>query len=140
MLRFVFFLFVTLAAPAKADPLAFASQARVQAGLPPLRIAPALAQAAQVQANHMARVRRAGHDGPGGSRLVDRLRAAGFAGCYVAENVAAGQRTGRAVVRAWMTSPPHRANILDPTLSHGAVARAEGRGGPYWAMVLGGPC
>ncbi len=62
-----------------------------------------------------------GHYGPGGQTPADRLREAGWirsgsVGYSIGENIAWG--TGRfaspqAIVAAWMSSPPHRANILD---------------------------
>jgi uncharacterized protein YkwD len=60
------------------------------------------------------------HVSPGGQTPLDRIRASGFiakrVGWRVGENIAWGTMwlaTPRAIVRAWMASPGHRANILD---------------------------
>lgn len=130
-----------LTASAQADALSHASAERVAEGLSPLTFDPRLAFAAQDQANHMARTGRVGHDGHGGSSVFERVRGTGVAACFIAENVAAGQRLDRAVIRDWMRSPGHRANILNRDVESGAVASARGRNGRlYWAMVLAGRC
>ena len=56
----------------------------------------------------------------------------------VGENVAYGYPTGRAVVKAWMQSPGHRANILDPGYRLlGMAMRRSDSGTPYAAQVFG---
>lgn len=47
-----------------------------------------------------------------------------------AENVGYGDVTPERLVELWMASAGHRANVLDPALTHlgsGAVRRADGR-------------
>ncbi|WP_179379008.1 CAP domain-containing protein [Jannaschia marina] len=123
------------------DALSQASAERQRVGLPPLTMNSRLAAAAEAQARHMARSQRIGHRGTGGSSFAERIRATGYPLCHGAENVAGGQRDATAVTRAWMTSPAHRANILNPRLTDGAVAAVrDGRGRLWWAMVLAGPC
>ncbi|MEM8851936.1 MAG: CAP domain-containing protein [Pseudomonadota bacterium] len=128
------------AASGSADALALASQARVSRGLSPLRADPRLAAAAEEQAEFMARRGKIGHDGRGGSTVLERVRAVGVEGCHMAENVAAGQRSAAQVHGDWMGSAGHRANILNSNLDSGAVASVEGNGMIWWAMVLAGPC
>jgi uncharacterized protein YkwD len=63
------------------------------------------------------------HVGPGGQTLLTRIEASGFipnghVGYTLGENIAWGTLwlgTPRAIVRAWMASPGHRANILNPS-------------------------
>lgn len=59
------------------------------------------------------------HVSPSGSELTDRLTAAGYLGgagsWIVGENIAWGESylaTPANIVKAWMNSPPHKANIL----------------------------
>lgn len=59
------------------------------------------------------------HVSPDGSELTDRLTASGYLGhpgsWMVGENIAWGEAylaTPANIVKAWMNSPPHRANIL----------------------------
>jgi uncharacterized protein YkwD len=80
------------------------------------------------------------HEGPDGSQVWDRAVAAGVRLPKVAENIAAGQRTPAEVVRGWMDSPGHRANILDRDLTQIGVGRVEGGSyGVYWTQVFGAP-
>lgn len=60
------------------------------------------------------------HVSPDGSELTDRLTASGYLGhpgsWMVGENIAWGEAylaTPANIVKAWMNSPPHRANILN---------------------------
>ncbi len=54
------------------------------------------------------------------------------------ENVAMGYPTGRRVVRAWMHSPGHRANLLEPSYRiMGLAVRRDDQGRPYAAQVFG---
>jgi uncharacterized protein YkwD len=54
------------------------------------------------------------------------------------ENVAYGYPTGRKVVRAWMRSDGHRANILEPSYRIlGMAMRRSEDGTPYAAQVFG---
>ena len=57
------------------------------------------------------------HTSPGGATLLDRVRAVGYGGRRVAAGEALAWAQGRlatprAIVRAWMASPPHRAVLL----------------------------
>jgi uncharacterized protein YkwD len=53
----------------------------------------------------------------------------------VAENLAMGQRTSREVVRDWMNSPGHRANILNRRHRRiGVAAFITPRGTIYWCQ------
>jgi uncharacterized protein YkwD len=49
-----------------------------------------------------------------------------------------GYLTPRAVMRAWMNSPGHRANILSRSFRHIGVRRS-GNGTLYWTMDLARP-
>jgi len=53
----------------------------------------------------------------------------------VAENIAMGQRHSREAVRDWMSSPGHRANILDSGHRRIGVAAYRARSGTiYWCQ------
>ena len=62
-----------------------------------------------------------------GSRVVERYRRAGGSGLSAGENLGAGESI-RSIVEAWMESPSHRRNILNPDwYSAGAgIIRMEG--------------
>jgi len=56
--------------------------------------------------------------------------------CNMGENIAKGQKSPRAVVRAWMHSKGHRANILSRRYSDLGVGFCRGR----WVQTFGGGC
>ncbi|MCD6290677.1 MAG: CAP domain-containing protein [Anaerolineae bacterium] len=93
------------------------NQARMQAGLPPLKLNEALRQAARAHARDMAENNFFGHVGSDGSTLVDRINRVNYPNwLYAAENIAAGFAKPADVVNAWLASPHHRANLLHPNL------------------------
>jgi uncharacterized protein YkwD len=104
---------------------------RAARNLPKLSPSSCLKQFAAKQAQKMADQSRLFHQplAPIANRC--HLRAAG-------ENVAYGFPNGSAVVRAWMNSPPHRANILNRNYRQMAIAaRQNSKGAWYVAQVFG---
>ncbi|HVZ43985.1 MAG TPA: CAP domain-containing protein [Ramlibacter sp.] len=80
------------------------------------------------------------HVSRAGSHPADRVEAAGYHWRSVAENIAAGQFDTNGVMKAWMESPGHCSNIMDPKYSEIGVACVQNPGsyyGGYWTMVLG---
>jgi uncharacterized protein YkwD len=115
---------------------------RARAGLAPLRENPRLAYAAQLQSDQMGSISRLDHvlQKAPYPRPADRLAAARYAWQAYAENVAMGQRSAAEVVSAWMSSPSHRANILNPAYTELGVGVATDEAGrPYYAQVFGRP-
>jgi stress response protein SCP2 len=109
-------------------------------GLRALTVDQRLAAAAQAHSADMVRRAFFAHESPDGRQVWDRAVAAGYAYRKVAENIAAGQHTAEEVVRGWMGSPGHRANILDGDLTQIGVGRADGGSyGVYWTQVFGTP-
>lgn len=110
--------------------------ARAQSGLAPLALDPQLSARAQSHACDMARRGYFDHTAPDGTGLMDRAR--GLTGyCAFAENIARGQQDIPTVMAIWLRSPGHRANLLDPGLTHVGLGRAAGA---HWVQVFAGPC
>ena len=104
-----------------ADPIAqqvldLTNAYRAQANLPPLRLNAALSAAATAHSQDMAYGDFFGHAGSNGSTLSNRLDATGYLYDAAGENIAAGLATPTTAVQAWIKSPEHRANLLDPDL------------------------
>jgi len=78
--------------------------------LPGLVASAKLDRSAQDWTNSMV----ASDDFTHGDAFMNRISATGFDWATVGENIATGYETPAAVVRAWMRSPGHCANILDP--------------------------
>jgi uncharacterized protein YkwD len=115
---------------------------RAQNGLPPFKVSALLMQAAQIQADQMASLNQMAHVLPGARypEPQDRLAAVGYRWRSYGENVAYGQSTPATAVTAWMGSPGHRANILNPGLTELGTAVATGSDGrPYYVQVFGTP-
>jgi len=131
--------------PAKAEAAVrcLINQRRASAGLKPLRFSAKAAKAAQRHTNDMVRRRYFDHRSPGGSSVGDRASGAGLRWSTVGENIAVGQRTPASVVRGWMRSPGHRANILHRSFTVlGVGASPRGTGGyrgPTWTQVFARP-
>jgi len=70
----------------------------------------------------------------------DRLAAAQYVWEAYGENVAMGQRSAAEVVSAWMKSPGHRANILNPRYTELGIGYAlDAAGRPYYAQLFARP-
>jgi len=117
----------------RTSELCLINRVRVHYGLVPLQYNAELRDSATGHSDSMVVHRYFGHEGPGGS-VDSRISRAGYlshAGSFViGENIGGG--TGRhwgspkAVFEEWMHSPPHRANILDPSFRDAGVGVARG--------------
>jgi uncharacterized protein YkwD len=80
------------------------------------------------------------HTSPGGTTYLRRIRWAGYRPRRAAENLAAGQTSPEDVVRVWMESPGHRANMLDCGLLEvgvGFASNANATFNHYWVQDFG---
>jgi uncharacterized protein YkwD len=90
------------------------------------------------------------HDGPAGDTLFTRAETVGYltrdvSTWTLAENIAYGsgrRGTAAGIVKAWMGSAPHRANILTPSIRDAGVGIAAGMpdggaGGATFTLDLG---
>ena len=115
---------------------------RVRADLTPLRRNAELARAAQLQAEQMAAAGKLAHEVPRSRypTLSSRLRLVGYAWRSIAENVAEGYTSGAALMAGWMTSAPHRANVLSVKYTETGVGMARSKSGrTYHAQVFARP-
>lgn len=111
------------------------ADARRTAGLPPLAPDPVLARLARDHAIDMRQGRFFGHVSPTRGNLADRMRAIGVGSPRVAENVARGPSAGR-IHANLMDSPAHRANVLDPLLTHVGLGVAQVAEGDLLAVMV----
>ncbi len=128
---------------AEAQVLALTNQERAKAGCGALRMNSSLTQAAEAHASDMVDQHFFAHDSLDGRSPFDRMKAAGFKGGAMAENIAVGYTSAAAVVKGWMNSPGHRQNILNCTYSmigigydSGVVKSDWGNGS--WVQDFGG--
>jgi uncharacterized protein YkwD len=76
------------------------------------------------------------HINPEGLNPGERAVAGGFCHYYVGENLAAGQRSVKAAMRAWDQSPSHQLNMLEPNYVYVGVGHFVDpiTGRQYWAQ------
>lgn len=127
-------------AAAQIDQLVNAE--RKARGLGALQTDPRLTAAAVQHACDMANRGFFDHRGSDGSTAKKRVSDAGFRACLTAENISFEWRSPAEVVRAWMTSAPHAANILRRGVQVSGTAfvpRQENRG-PWVVQVFAQGC
>ncbi|WP_426564401.1 CAP domain-containing protein [Angustibacter sp. McL0619] len=153
---------ITTAAPPKAQPkkttapttskpvskpsgsmvsqvIALVNSERGRAGCGALRESSQLDAAAYGHSKDMATHDYFSHVSQDGRTFDVRIRAAGYSGHTLGENIAAGQRTASAVMASWMGSSGHRANILNCAFKQIGVGVASGGSyGTYWTQDFGG--
>ena len=113
---------------------------RTKAGCKSLKSNADLKSAAQKHSADMAKQDYFSHTGKDGRSPFDRMADAGYSFTAAAENIAAGQRTPADVVKGWMNSEGHKANILNCTYTEIGVGYAKGGSyGTYWTQDFGKP-
>lgn len=116
-------------ASAKAVPQALAWEAR-------------LARSAEQQASDLAVRDLLSHVDAQQRGLGVRLRSAGYAAAGAGENLAAGQTDFDDTLQAWLASPTHCANLMQPEFRDVGLACVQRRGSRYerfWVAHLGAP-
>ncbi|WP_329372297.1 CAP domain-containing protein [Streptomyces sp. NBC_01483] len=120
------------------EVVALTNAERAAEGLAPLAVDAPLTTAAQAHSDDMVARAFYSHTSPDGSRPWDRAATAGSSRRTIGENIACGQRSPAEVVRGWMNSPGHRANILKPDFTHIGIGLAGGgTAGTYWTQLFG---
>lgn len=105
---------------------------RTSRGLPPLRENSLLDTTSAEHSANMVKLDYFEHTAPDGRTVIDRLRGVGYArdvNASTGENIAWGvgaKATPAAIVRLWMHSPPHRADILRPAFTEIGIGIAFG--------------
>jgi uncharacterized protein YkwD len=121
--------------PAELILLQLANQARSEHNLQPLRWNDNLAHAAH---SHLQWVLRDPndllHQYPGEPDLLARGAQSGARFGTIAENIGGRGENPAALQQIWMTTPTHRANLLDPNLNVVGVAVTPGPGGLLYAV------
>ncbi len=126
-------------APPAPPPLAIVAsinRVRVEHRLPKLRTTRSLAKMAIVHDTDMLTHGFFSHDGEGTNFLGRTRRHVRFSS--VGETIAwtSGRPTAWTIVRQWLKSPPHRAELLNPRFRRIGVGAAAGRLGSYGTGVV----
>ncbi|MFI6139022.1 sigma-70 family RNA polymerase sigma factor [Streptomyces griseus] len=131
-------------APAPQAPAGTAGQVtdlvnaeRAKEGCGPVTVNDQLNTAAQRHSADMEANDYFSHTSQDGRDPGDRITAAGYRWSTYGENIAKGQQTPADVMRSWMDSPGHRANILNCSFKEIGVGKQNSGGGPVWTQVFG---
>ncbi|MBX2865451.1 MAG: calcium-binding protein [Leptolyngbyaceae cyanobacterium MAG.088] len=126
------------------EVLRLTNEFRAENGLPPLTMNEELARTAENHSEAMAEGDFFSHTGLNGSAPWDRAEEEGYTANSMGENIAAGQTTPEQVVEAWINSPGHRENLLNPNYTEmgvGYVYLENDTGNVnynhYWTQVFG---
>jgi len=125
--------------PARAV-IRIANTERSAHGLGTLEEHAALRKAAEWMAGDMAKHEAFDHTDSRGRDFAERLRAFGYDDArLMAENIGKGAESAQAAVQGWLSSGPHRRNLLDPEARDVGVGYAIGDRDrqPYWVLDLG---
>ena len=119
---------------ARTATLCVLNAERAKRGLPRLEHDGDLALAAARHASDMVRRDYFSHKAPGGEDFVDRIMRTDYVESpeqrwTLGENIGWGKRDDaapRQIVKAWMRSPKHRANVLDERFRHAGIGISMG--------------
>lgn len=112
---------------------------RAMAAAPPLRWNLQLYWAATAHSRDMAEHDYFEHRSPAGDSVRERVRAQNYPWRHVGENIAAGSESVERAVAAWLRSPSHCENLMEPDYVDVALACAERPGTEfeiYWTLVM----
>ena len=110
---------------------------RAKEGLSPLSIDTNVQAAAMVRAKECEE--RFSHTRPDGTSFATALKEQNVSYKRAGENIAWGQRSPKEVMKAWMNSSGHRANIMNPNFTTIGVGYYENANGTdYWCQLFTG--
>lgn len=122
-----------------SEILSLVNKERAAAGLSQLILDTEVNAAAQLKAEDMAKNRYFSHNSPTYGSAFDMLKNQGISYRTAGENIASEQPTSEAVMRGWMNSQGHRANILGSSYSRLGVGYAvDSSGKTYWVQIFVG--
>jgi uncharacterized protein YkwD len=108
-------------------------------GLGAVTVDPELMRLASEQAHAMAAHDKMDHDI--GRPFQERIRNSSFRGSVAVENISAGYHTLAEAFSGWRDSPPHRANMLNASVTRlgiAAVYAPKSKYKVFWALILAG--
>ncbi|MGV6817067.1 MAG: CAP domain-containing protein [Thiotrichales bacterium] len=82
------------------------------------------------------------HTGSDGLEVGDRIRSTGYVASAWGENISAGRTTAKEVIDAWLDSPGHCANIMNPLFTEIGAAYARDENTDfvtYWTLDFATP-
>ena len=118
----------------ESEVVRLVNQERAKQGLAPLTQDWQLSRVARYKSQDMKNLGYFSHTSPTYGSPFDMMKSFGISYRTAGENIAKGYATPEAVVRAWMNSPGHRANILNSSYTHIGVGYVAS--GSYWTQMF----
>lgn len=110
---------------------------RAKVGRPALVENNGISHAARIKSQDFINNHYFSHTSPTYGTPFDMLRSFGITYTAAAENIAYGQRNAAEVMNSWMSSPGHRANILNSIYNQIGVGVArDNKGILYWTQMF----
>ncbi len=116
--------------------LALVNAERKKAGVSPLTLSTEVCSVAQVKSDDMAKNGYFDHNSPTYGSPFTMLSDFGVTYRTAGENIAKGQQSPEAVMKAWMGSSGHKANILSPNFKQLGVGYSANNGSPVWVQMF----
>lgn len=117
--------------------LKIVNQERAKQGLKSLTLSSKLTSIATEKSKDMAVKKYFSHTSPTYGSPFEMLQHFGISYKFAGENIAAGQRSAEEVMKAWMNSSGHRANILNSNYTELGVGYYKGGSyGAYWTQLF----
>jgi hypothetical protein len=107
--------------------VSLSNQNRADLNIPVLKSNPLLVRAAELKANDMAQKGYFAHTSPDGHKPWYWLDQAGYRYLAAGENLAVNFNESEDVIKEWMNSPKHRANMLNSKYTEIGIATAQGK-------------
>ncbi len=118
----------------EAEVVRLVNEERSKHGLAPLTQDWQLSRVARYKSQDMRDLGYFSHTSPTYGSPFDMMRSFGISYRTAGENIAKGYQSPEAVVRGWMNSPGHRANILNSSYTHIGVGYVAS--GNYWTQMF----
>lgn len=117
---------------AEAEVVRLVNAERQKAGLKPLIHNWELSRVARIKSQDMMKNKYFDHNSPTYGTPFNMMKNFGITYKSAGENIAMGQTTPAAVMKAWMNSPGHKANILSTSFTQIGVGYEPN--GNYWTQ------
>lgn len=119
------------------------NQDRIAASIPELKVNSTLERAAQMKADHMAKLGYFAHNTPDGKTPWYWFKEAGYNYKYAGENLAVNFEDSEEVQTAWKNSRGHFLNIINPKFTEIGIATStgiyKGREAVFVVQMFGSP-
>lgn len=121
----------------KKDIIKMVNKVRIEKNLPVLKENKKLNILANKKAKIMAKENNLSHTAGGYNSFSDLIKEANIEYLAVGENIARNWKTPDDVMKAWLNSSGHRANILNKKFTQIGVGKAiNSKGDIYWVQLF----